>query len=134
MGRVQQRVPVVGRGSGKPEGVLGVLPVHAQVILRPFQGHLVDCPCRTRRDPCGLFVGRLQQKVQYDLGATVWTHGLWVPYCRAGEAAIPSLSVRGMATANLWARSVARATLVSCLQKFPLDASGDLWPQASGTQ
>ena len=40
---VQQRVVVVGGGSGKPERVFGMLSAHAQAVLKPLQGHLVDC-------------------------------------------------------------------------------------------
>ena len=67
---------------------------------------------------------------------TVWTHGLWTPYRRRREAATPSSSgtVPEMATAHVWVRSAARATLVACLQGPPPDASKEVWPQASGIQ
>ena len=70
------------------------------------------------------------------LASTVWTHGLWVPYCTGREAPLPSLSgtVPRMATAHVQARSAARATAVACLQGLPPDASEDVWPQASGIQ
>ena len=41
---VQQSVAVVRGGWGKPKRVLGVLSVHAQAVLRPARGHLVDQP------------------------------------------------------------------------------------------
>ena len=50
---MQQRVAVVGGGSGKPEWVLGVLSAHAQAVLKPLRGHLVDCFRHTRGDSCG---------------------------------------------------------------------------------
>ena len=41
--------------------------------------------------------------------STVWTHGLWAPYCRGREAATPSPSgtVPEMATAHVRVRSAA---------------------------
>ena len=48
---VQQGVAVVGGGSDNPVELLSVPPTHAQAVLEPLQGHLVDCLCRTRRDP-----------------------------------------------------------------------------------
>ena len=68
--------------------------------------------------------------------STVWTHGLWMPYYRGREAATPSPSgtVPEMATAHVRVRSAGRATLVACLQGPPLDASEDVWPQASRFQ
>ena len=65
---VQQRVAVVRGCSGKPEGVLGVLPPQVQAVLVPFEGHLVEGLCRTRRSPSGLFVVRVSQEVEYDFG------------------------------------------------------------------
>ena len=50
---VQQRVSEVGGGPGKPKMVLGVLSAHAQGILKPSQGHLVDDLRRARGDPRG---------------------------------------------------------------------------------
>ena len=68
--------------------------------------------------------------------STVWTHGLWVPYCRGREAATPSPSgtVPEMATAHVWVRSAASATVVDCLHRPPPDASDDVWAQASSIQ
>ena len=68
--------------------------------------------------------------------STVWTHGRWAPFCRGSEAATPSLSgtVPEMATAHGRVRSAERATLVSCLQGLPPDASDEVWPKASGIQ
>ena len=65
---VQQRVAVVGGGSGKLEGVLSVPPAPAQAVLEPFQGHLVDCLRRIYRDPRGPLVDRVPQEVKYDFG------------------------------------------------------------------
>ena len=60
--------------------------------------------------------------------STVWTHGLWVTYCRGREAATPSPSgtVPGIATAHVLVRSAATATLVACLQGPPPEASEDV--------
>ena len=68
--------------------------------------------------------------------STVWTHGLWMPYCRGREAATPSPlgTVPEMATAHVRVRSAARATLVACLQGQPPEASEYVWPQACGIQ
>ena len=63
---MKQLVAVVGAGSGKPEGVLSVLPAHARAVLEPFQGDLVDCLHRTRRYPRGPFAVRVPQEVEYD--------------------------------------------------------------------
>ena len=65
--------------------------------------------------------------------STVWTHSLWVPYCRGGKVVSPSPSgtVPAMATTHVRGRSAARTTLVACLQGPPPDASEDVWPQAS---
>ena len=62
--------------------------------------------------------------------STVWT------YWRGREAATPSPSgtVPRMATAHVQVRSVARGTLVACLQGPPPLASEEVWPQASGIQ
>ena len=35
----QQRFAVVGGGPGTPKWVLGVVPAHARVVLKPLQGH-----------------------------------------------------------------------------------------------
>ena len=48
---VQQRIAVVRGRPGKPKWVLGVVPAHAQAVLKPSQGHLVDCLCRARAGP-----------------------------------------------------------------------------------
>ena len=58
----------------------------------------------------------------------VWTHGVWIPYCRGREAANPSLSgtVPGMATAHVRATSAARAKFLACLQGQHPDASEDV--------
>ena len=64
---VQQHVAVVRGGPGKPEWVLGVVPAHARAVLKPLQGHLVDCLRRARGDPCGLLVVRMPQEVEDDL-------------------------------------------------------------------
>ena len=50
---LQQRVAVMGGGFSKSEWVLGVLSAHAQAVLKPLQGHLVDCLCCARGDSCG---------------------------------------------------------------------------------
>ena len=70
------------------------------------------------------------------LTSTVWSHGLWMPYCRGRKAATPSPSgtVPEMATAHVCLSSAARATLVACLQGPPSDASEEVWPQASRIQ
>ena len=64
---VQQRIAVVGSGSGKPQPVPGMLPAHARAVLKPLQGHLVDCLRRARMDPCGPLVVRVPQEVEDDL-------------------------------------------------------------------
>ena len=68
--------------------------------------------------------------------STVWTQGLWAPYCRGREAATPSPSgtVPEITTVHVRVRSAARATLVACLQGPPPDASEEVCPQASGIQ
>ena len=68
--------------------------------------------------------------------STVWTHGRCMPYCRGREAATPSSSgtVPEVATAHVWVRSTARATLVACLPGPPPDGSEDVWSQDSGIQ
>ena len=50
---VQQRVPVVGGGPDKAEWVLGVLSGHAQTVLKPLHGFLVDLIRCARGDPRG---------------------------------------------------------------------------------
>ena len=65
---VQQLVAVVGGGSGEPERVFGMLPAHAQAVLKPLQGHLVYCLRRACRDPRGPLVVRVPQEVEDDLG------------------------------------------------------------------
>ena len=66
----------------------------------------------------------------------VWIHSLWMPYCKGREAATPSPwgTVPELATAHVRVRLAAGATLVACLQSPPLDASEEVWPQASGIQ
>ena len=64
---VQQRLAVVRGGSAKPEWVLGVLPAHRRAVLKPFQGQLVDCLRRNRRNPCGPLVISVPQGVGDDL-------------------------------------------------------------------
>ena len=56
---VQQRVAVVGGGSGKRKRVPGVFSAHAQAVLKPSRENLADHLCRARmglpwpaRDPC----------------------------------------------------------------------------------
>ena len=65
---VQQSFAVVGGGSGKPKRALGVLSAHAQAVLKPSQGHLVDHLCRARGDSRGPLAIRVSQKVEDDLG------------------------------------------------------------------
>ena len=64
--------------------------------------------------------------------STVWTCGLWMPYCRGREAAtpFPSGTVPEIATPHMRVRLAARAILVACLQGPLPDASEDVWPQA----
>ena len=65
---VQQSVAVVGGGSGKPKRVLGVLSAHAQAVLKPSQGHVVEHLRRACGDSRGPLVIRVSQKVEDDLG------------------------------------------------------------------
>ena len=125
----------MGGGLGKPKWVLGVLPPCVQAFQKQSHGHLVDHLRRARGDPCGPLAIRVSQKVEDDFGPTVWSHGLWTPYCRGREAATASLlgTVPEMATAHVRVRSAALATLVACLQGPPPDASEEVWPQASGS-
>ena len=118
---VQQHIAVVGGGSGKQEGVLGVLRAHVQAVLKPFQGHLVDCLCRICMYCCGPLLVCMPHKVEDDLGVHHLNQDLWLPYCRGRESASPSRSgtVPRMATAHMLARSAAKATLVACLQPPP---------------
>ena len=64
---VRQRVSVVGGGPGKPKWVPGLLSRHAQAVLKPSQGHLVDRLRCARGDPRGPLVIRVPQKVEDDL-------------------------------------------------------------------
>ena len=66
--------------------------------------------------------------------STLWTHGLWVLYCRGRVAATPFQlgTVSRMATAKVRVMSSARATLVACLQGTPPDPSEYVWRQAPG--
>ena len=66
--------------------------------------------------------------------STVWTHGLWTPYCREREGATPSPlgTVPKMATARVRVKSAARATLLACLQRPRPDAPEEVWSQACG--
>ena len=64
---VNQRVAVVGGGSGKPERVFGMRSAQAQAVLRPLHGHLVDCLRCSRGDSCGPMAVRVPQEVDDDL-------------------------------------------------------------------
>ena len=133
---VQQSVAVAEGGSGKPKRVLDVLSGHAQTVLKPSQGHLVDHLRRARGTPVARSRSACRRSWRMTSASTVWIHCLWMPYCRGREVATPSLSgtVPEMATAHVRVRSAARATLVACLQGPPHDASEEVWPQASRIQ
>ena len=133
---VQQRVAVVGGNPGKPKWLPGVLSAHAQAVLKPSQGHPVDRLRRLAGTPVAHSRFACRKRWRMTWASTVWTHGLWMPYCMGREAATPSPSgtVPEMATAHLGVRSAARATLVACLQGPPPHTSQNVWPQASGIQ
>ena len=58
----------MGGGSGKPKRVFGVLPLHAQAILKQSQGNLVDHLRRACGDSRGPLPTCVLQKVEADLG------------------------------------------------------------------
>ena len=58
----------LGGGSGKPKRVLNVLSAHAQAVLMPSQGHLVDHLCGACGDSRGPLAIRVSQKVEDDIG------------------------------------------------------------------
>ena len=63
------------------KGVPGVLPAHTRAVLKQFQGHLVDCLRRTRRDPSGPFVVRVPQGVDpQPVGAVLQGEGGGHPF------------------------------------------------------
>ena len=65
---VQQRVAVKGGCQGKSEWVLNVVPAHAQAVLKPPQGHLIDRLRRARRERRVPLGNRVPQEVEDDLG------------------------------------------------------------------
>ena len=113
-----------------------MVPVHARAVLKPPQGHLVDCLRRARGDPRGPLVIRVPQEVKDDLGVHCMDPGSGGPSCRVSKAAtsLRSGTVPKMATAQVGVRSAARAKLVVYLQGPPPDASEEVWSQASGIQ
>ena len=109
--------------------VLGVLSAHAQTVLKPSQGHLVDHLRRTCMDSRGPLAIGDTQKVEDDLGIHCMDPRPVDAVLQGEGGTVPE-----MATAHMTVRSAARATLGACLQGPPPDASEDVWPQASGIQ
>ena len=63
---------MVGCGWGIPKRVTGVLPLRAQAVPEPSQGHLVDYLRRARGDPRGPLAVHVSQEVEDNFGV----HGM----------------------------------------------------------
>ena len=112
-----------------------VLPAHARAVLKVFQGHLVDCLCRTRRDLCGALVVRVPQELEDDLGFHRMDPRLVgaVLQGKGGRHPIP-------VGYGAWDGQSQRAGDAGCeddtggLSAGPIpDAPEDVWPQVPGS-
>ena len=72
---------------GEPRGVLSMPPAHTQAILEPFREHWPSVSAAPRGKPVVLSWSASRRRWSITSASTVWTHGLWVLYCREGKVA-----------------------------------------------